>query len=312
MRAGGGEVDCKPISSTDVQCGETRLTTDALSTAHLLTGPLVEEFGEGQVDLFLCADQAEQLRNISRYGTLQPTEIFEHDTKPVKGHTNIGTGIFARRGKTFSGSDQKPRHTALGTYENLGDDVDLGPQWERLAKCFDAVQRHAAAEGGVTGKYDWVVRSRFDMVFFDKVPPMGHLRRDSVHLPFRKTGGDTSYLGLAPAGSTDRSLWAVSDGTVHSQDTWAYADSPCLNNLTCVYRELGDKPNEFIRDGTGCVLVSDQFAYIPSEHARLYFTGGLVLHSREASTTDVNATMTHGCAVGAAQDEWTQHSGRTV
>ena len=111
-----------------------RLSTDALGSAGLLTDTIAAEFGAGAVDLYLCADKPNAQRlRGTSFGALLPTMVWEHTTK-AKGHQG---------------------------------------QWERLRLCYEALEAHLAPQGGVRAVYRWVVRSRFDTVFFAPVPALG-------------------------------------------------------------------------------------------------------------------------------------------
>ena len=125
----------------------------------------------------------------------------------------------------------------------------------------------------------------------DSVPPIRHLQRDSIHAPLRKSGGDTRLFGVQPANQppqqSNRNV--ALPVPLQEDDTWLYSDwihpsHGCENNETCVYR--GGVSNDDLLQAkqstrthasaaapTGCALISDQFAYIPSELAAVYFTG---------------------------------------
>eukprot|EP01050_Picozoa_sp_SAG11_P024750 SAG11_NODE_5363_length_1582_cov_1.209036_1_plen_186_part_00 len=128
-------------------------------------------------------------------------------------------------------------------------------QWERFAQCFRELEKHVAPYGGISARYLWLVRTRFDTVFFGAVPPMRNLSLAAVHAPARKVGGDVArHYGLS------------------RDDVWSYAGEPCSNDNACfISSSAGAEVQGGSESPPACLLLTDQFAYIPARRAADYF-----------------------------------------
>eukprot|EP01052_Picozoa_sp_SAG31_P016371 SAG31_NODE_1081_length_10014_cov_16.919617_6_plen_457_part_00 len=193
-----------------------RLSTDALGSAHYLTESLMADFGRSGVDLFMCCDAGHADKlRETEWGNLRPSAVWEYTTE--------------MRGQKA--------------------------QWERFRHCFRQLESHCATSGGVAGTYRWVVRTRFDTVFFAPAPPISSLRpQAAVHAPARKIGGRSPENYPADLG-------------LETDDVWSYAGEPCSNRNRCAKRGGGGSDNT-----SSCLLLTDQFAYIPGAWTKTYFT----------------------------------------
>lgn len=126
-------------------------------------------------------------------------------------------------------------------------------QWPRMAACLTDVQSFV---GDGWSRYDWVVRSRPDNVFFAPVPPLKPLRIDTVYTRARRFGGyanvDDEYLSWWDYRGAGR------PGAVCGADE---------TGMACVMRDGGGPAPASAK----CVLVDDQFAYIPRVFVDTFF-----------------------------------------
>jgi len=120
-------------------------------------------------------------------------------------------------------------------------------QWPRMAACLDDVQRSA---GERWGGYEWVVRSRFDNIFFAPVPPLAPLRTDTVYTRARRFGG-----------YSDIDDEALSWWDYRGRGRAGAVCGPEEEGMPCAWRDLGT----VAPPSASCVLVDDQFAYIPRQ-----------------------------------------------
>lgn len=122
--------------------------------------------------------------------------------------------------------------------------------FDHMRTCYLKTLVHAASIDPPLA-FTWFVRSRFDNVFFEEVPPLFNLSQDAVYARARRIG-----LGWKNIDSEMMSYWMWDDVCDHQ----------------CVYR-LTDQPSETLRapdrsksrtvDPSGkCMLMDDQFAYV--------------------------------------------------
>lgn len=130
--------------------------------------------------------------------------------------------------------------------------------FDHMRTCYLKTLVHAASLDPPLA-FTWFVRSRFDNVFFEAVPPLVNLPEDAVYARARRIGRG----------------WKNIDSEMMSYWVW---DDVCGHQ--CVYRTT-DQPSAMLRapdrsksrevDPTGkCMLMDDQFAYVS---ALLLFCG---------------------------------------
>eukprot|EP01052_Picozoa_sp_SAG31_P040961 SAG31_NODE_6076_length_2180_cov_2.122537_2_plen_466_part_00 len=117
-------------------------------------------------------------------------------------------------------------------------------QWPRMSACYRDVQKFATGRGHWSG-YRWIVRSRPDNLFFAPVPTLRDKAQDAVHGRVRRFGG---YQKV----EDEMMSW------------WHYEgkESVCgdqQQGITCVWHDT-----QKTAEGAQCVLLDDQFAYIPA------------------------------------------------
>jgi hypothetical protein len=114
-----------------------------------------------------------------------------------------------------------------------------------MATCYQKTVDHAASMGLVI---NWFVRSRFDTVFFDSVPPLFNLAEDTVYARARRIGNG----------------WKNVDNEQISYWMWGDVCGDRATDFRCVYRDTKQV------DGSGkCMIMDDQFAYVPAAHAQV-------------------------------------------
>eukprot|EP01050_Picozoa_sp_SAG11_P009045 SAG11_NODE_828_length_6964_cov_34.418063_2_plen_1003_part_00 len=137
-------------------------------------------------------------------------------------------------------------------------------QWPRMSACYRDIKAWASApERDLWRHYEWIVRSRPDNVFFAPVPGLSGRAKDAVHGRVRRFGG---YQNVG-----DESLsW------------WHYEgkESVCgakQEGLACRWWDTREEAA-----GAQCVLLDDQFGYIPAGGlAEAYFG---VAETKQAQT----------------------------
>lgn len=116
-----------------------------------------------------------------------------------------------------------------------------------MATCYRKTIDHAASMNPPL-MISWFVRSRFDNVFFENVPPLVGLAEDAVHARARRIGHG----------------WKNIDNEMISYWMWGDVCGDHADDFQCVYRDTKQV------DKTGkCMIMDDQFAYIPAAYAEV-------------------------------------------
>ena len=116
-----------------------------------------------------------------------------------------------------------------------------------MSTCYQKTIDHAASMKPPL-VINWFVRSRFDNVFFDKVPPLLNLPEDTVYARARRIGHG----------------WKNVDNEQISYWMWGDVCGDRGGDFECVYHDTKQV------DATGkCMIMDDQFAYVPAAYARV-------------------------------------------
>ena len=110
---------------------------------------------------------------------------------------------------------------------------------DRLKQCWASVQAAAQASGRLAS-YKWVVRSRFDSVFFAPIPPLlTGLQTDTVYARARRVG--PGYKDVDNEMISYWMWWDVcADG--HGWGSQEPGNHPELNNWRCVWKDGSGPP----------------------------------------------------------------------
>eukprot|EP01043_Picozoa_sp_COSAG02_P007462 COSAG02_NODE_223_length_28346_cov_91.381846_1_plen_470_part_00 len=114
-----------------------------------------------------------------------------------------------------------------------------------MSTCYQKTIDHAASMQPPL-VINWFVRSRFDSVFFENVPPLLNLAEDTVYARARRIGHG----------------WKNVDNEQISYWMWGDVCGDRAGDFQCMYRDTKEV------DATGkCMIMDDQFAYVPAAYA---------------------------------------------